>query len=104
MIKSSKSSGFAKTTLQGTLKVTKTTGRQRKKLGDNIKDRRQMGSAKSAREAENRTGAKSSLVSQRISRLEYRTENFLHIFFFFFFLHKRLAGDHLYEKWLFTWL
>ena len=51
----SRSSGLAKTTLQGTVKGKRKRGRQKKRWEDNIKEWTGMGFANSTRAAENRT-------------------------------------------------
>ena len=66
----SRSSGLAKTVLQGTMKGKRKRGRQKKRWEDNIKEWTGMDFASSARAAENRTRwkgivANSSVVSRR---------------------------------------
>ena len=66
----SKSSGLAKTILQGTVKGKRNRGRQKKSCEDNIKEWTGMDFASSTRAAEDRTrwkgvAAKSSVVPQR---------------------------------------
>ena len=68
------SSGLAKTILQGTEKGGRRQGRQRKRWGDNIRERTGLEFGKSQRAVENREKwrklvAKSSVVPQRPSRL-----------------------------------
>ena len=70
----SRSSGLAKTILQGTVKGGRRRGRQRKRWEDNIREWTGLEFAKSRREMENRRKwsklvAKSSVVPQRPSRL-----------------------------------
>ena len=70
----SRSSGLAKTILQGTVKGGRRQGRQRKKWEDNIREWTGLEFAKSKRSVENREKwrklvAKSSLVPQGPSRL-----------------------------------
>ena len=50
----SRSSGLAKTILQGTVKVGRRQGRQKKRWEDNIKEWKGLEVAKSQREVENR--------------------------------------------------
>ena len=73
----SRSSGLAKTILQGTVKRGRTQGRQRKRWEDNIREWTGLEFAKSQRAVENREKwrkvvAKSSVVPQRPSRLRDR--------------------------------
>ena len=73
----SRSSGLAKTILQGTVKGWRRQGRQRKRWGDNIREWTGLEFAKSKRAVENRGKfrkliAKSSMVPQRPSRLRDR--------------------------------
>ena len=73
----SRSSGLAKTILQGTVKGTKRQGRQRKRFGDNIRKWTGLEFAKSQRAVKNREKwrklvVKSSVVPQRPSRLRDR--------------------------------
>ena len=70
----SRSSGLAKTILQGTVKGGKRQGRQRKRWEDNIREWTGLKFGKSQRAVENRNTwrklvAKSSVVTQRPSRL-----------------------------------
>ena len=70
----SRSSGLAKTILQGTVKGGRRQGRQRKRWEDNIRELRGLEFGKSQRAMENREKwrklvAKSSVVPQRPSRL-----------------------------------
>ena len=70
----SRSSGLAKTILQGTVKEGRRQGRQRKRWEDNIREWIGLEFAKSQRAMENREEwrnmvAKSSVVPQRPSRL-----------------------------------
>ena len=70
----SRLSGLAKTILQGTVKKGRRQGRQRKRWGDNIRERTGLEFGKSQRAVENREKwrklvAKSSVVPQRPSRL-----------------------------------
>ena len=70
----SRSSGLAKTILQGTMKGGRRKGRQRKRWEDNIRDWTGLEFAKSKRAVETREKwrklvAKSSVVPQRPSRL-----------------------------------
>ena len=70
----SRSSGMAKTILQGTLKGARRRGRQKKRWEDNIKEWTGMGFGDSLRAAEDREGwkgivATSSVVSRRPPRL-----------------------------------
>ena len=69
----SRSSGLAKTILQGTVKWGRRQGRQRKTMEDNIRERTGLEFAKSQRAVENREKwrklvVKSSVVLQRPSR------------------------------------
>ena len=73
----SRSSGLAKTILQGTVKGGRKQGRQRKRWEDNIRERTVLEFAKSQRAVENREKwrklvVKSSLVPQRPLRLRDR--------------------------------
>ena len=73
----SRSSGLAKTILQGTMKEGRRQGRQRKRWEDNIREWTGLKFAKSQRAVENREKwrklvAKSSVVPQRPSRLRDR--------------------------------
>ena len=70
----SRSSGLAKTILQGTVKGGRRQGRQKKRWKDNIREWTGLEFGKSQRAVENREKwrklvAKSSVVSQRPSRL-----------------------------------
>ena len=70
----SRSSGLAKTILQGTVKGERRQGRQRKRWEDNIRERTGLEFSKFQRAVENRAKcrklvAKSSVVPQRPSRL-----------------------------------
>ena len=70
----SRSSGLAKTILQGTVKGKRKRGRQKKRWEDNIKEWTGMGFASSTRAAENRSrwkgiAANSSVVPQRPSKV-----------------------------------
>ena len=70
----SRSSGLAKTILQGTVKEKRKRGRQKKRWEDNIKTWTEMDFASSTRTAENRTRwkrivANSSVVPQRPSKV-----------------------------------
>ena len=70
----SRSSGLAKTILQGTVKGVRRQGRQRKRWEDNIREWTGLDIVKSSRAVENREKwrklvAKSSVVPQRPSRL-----------------------------------
>ena len=70
----SRSSGLAKTTLQGAVKGGRRQGRQRKRWEDNIREWTGLEFGKSQRAVENRENwrklvAKSSVVPQRPSRL-----------------------------------
>ena len=70
----SRSSGLAKTTLQGTVKGGRRQGQQRKRWEDNIREWTDLEVAKSQRAVENREKwrklvAKSSVVPQRPLRL-----------------------------------
>ncbi|MCG7869865.1 MAG: hypothetical protein JAY74_26275 [Candidatus Thiodiazotropha taylori] len=70
----SKSSGLAKTILQGTVKGKRKRGRQKKRWEDNIKEWTGMDFASSTRAAENRTRwkgivANSSVVPRRPSKV-----------------------------------
>ena len=72
----SRSSGLAKTILQGTVKGGRRQGRQRKRWEDNIREWTGLKFGKSKRAVENREKrrklvAKSSVVPQRPSRLRY---------------------------------
>ena len=69
-----RSSGMAKTVLQGTVKGARKTGRQKKRWKDNVKDWTGIGFGDSLRAAEDREGwkgivATSSVVPRRPSRL-----------------------------------
>ena len=73
----SRSSGLAKTTLQGTVKGGRRQGSQRKRWEDNIRELTGLEFAKSQRTVENRDKlrkvvVKSSVVPQRPSRLRDR--------------------------------
>ena len=73
----SRSSGLAKTILQGTVKGGRRQGRQRKRFEDNIREWTGLEFTKSQRAVENREKwrklvAKSSVVPQRPSRLRDR--------------------------------
>ena len=70
----SRSSGLAKTILQGTVKGNRKRGRQKKRWEDNIKEWTGVDFASSTRAAENRTRwkglvANSSVVPQRPSKV-----------------------------------
>ena len=70
----SRSSGLAKTVLQGTVKGKRKRGRQKKRWEDNIKEWTGMDFASSARAAENRSSwkgivANSSVVPRRRSKV-----------------------------------
>ena len=70
----SRSSGLAKTILQGTVKEKRKRGRQKKRLEDNIKEWTGMDFASSTRTAENRTRwkgivANSSVVPRQPSKV-----------------------------------
>ena len=70
----SKSSGLAKTILQGTVKGKRKRGRQKKRVEDNIKEWTGMDFASSTRAAENRSRwkgivANSSVVPRRPSKV-----------------------------------
>ena len=70
----SRSSGLAKTILQGTVKGKRKRGRQKKRWEDNIKEWTEMDFASSTRAAENRSRwkvvvANSSVVPRRPSRV-----------------------------------
>ena len=70
----SRSSGLAKTTIQGTVKEKRKRGRQKKRWEENIKEWTGMGFASSTRAAENRTrwkgvAANSSMVPRRPSEV-----------------------------------
>ena len=70
----SRSSGLAKTILQGTLEEKRKRGRQKKRWKDNMKDWTRMDFASSTRAAENRikcigSGANSSVMPRRPSRI-----------------------------------
>ena len=72
-----RSSGLAKTILQGTVKGERRQGGQRKRWEDNVREWTGLGFAKSQRAVENREkwrklAAKSSVVPQRPSRLRDR--------------------------------
>ena len=72
-----RSSGLAKTILQGTMKGGRRRGRQRKRREDNIREWTGLKFGKSQRAVENREkwrklAAKSSVVPQRPSRLRDR--------------------------------
>ena len=76
----SRSSGLAKTILQGTVKGKRKRGRQKKRWEDNIKEWTGMDFASSTRAAENRSRwkgivANSSVVPRRPSKLWDRIEN-----------------------------
>ena len=73
----SRSSGLAKTILQGTVKGERRQGRQKKKWEDNIREWTGLEFAKSQRAVENRENrrklvVKSSVLPQRPLRLEKR--------------------------------
>ena len=73
----SRSSGVAKTMLQGTVKGGRRQGRQRKRWEDNIRERTGSEFAKSRRAVENgerwrKLVVKSSVVPKRLSRLRDR--------------------------------
>ena len=73
----SRSSGLAKTILQGTVKGRRRQGRQRKRWGDNIREWTGLEFGKSQRAVENRKKwwklvVKSSVVPQQPSRLRDR--------------------------------
>ena len=73
----SRSSGVAKTILQGTVKGERRQGRQKKRWEDNVREWTGLEFAKSRRAVENRGKwrelvAKSSIVPQRPSRLSDR--------------------------------
>ena len=73
----SRSTGLAKTILQGTVKGGRRQGRQRKRWEENIRERTGLEFAKSKKAVENRKKwrklvLKSSVVSQRLSRLRDR--------------------------------
>ena len=73
----SRSSGLARTILQGTVKGVRRQGRQRKRWEDNIREWTDLEFAKSKRAVENREKwrklvAKSSVVRQRPSQLRDR--------------------------------
>ena len=75
----SRSSGLAKTILQGTVKEKRKRGRQKKRWEDNIKEWTEMDFASSTWAAENRSRwkgivAKSSVVPRRLPRLWARIE------------------------------
>ena len=75
----SRSSGMAKTILQGTVKGARRRGRQKKRWEDNIKEWTRMGFGDSLRAAEDREGwkgivATSSVVTPRPPRLRYWDE------------------------------
>ena len=75
----SRSSGLAKTILQGTVKGSRRQGRQKKRWKDNIREWTGLEFAKSQSAVENREKwrklvAKSSVVPQRHSRLRDRWE------------------------------
>ena len=77
MVMFPRSSGLAKTILQGTVKAGRRQGRQRKRWQDNIREWTGLEFAKSQRAMENRGKwrelvAKSSVVPQRFSRLRDR--------------------------------
>ena len=77
MVMSLRSSGLARTILQGTVKGGRTQGRQRKRWEDNIRKWTGLEFAKSQRAVENREKwrklvVKSSVVPQRPSRLRDR--------------------------------
>ena len=73
----SRSSGLAKTVIQGTVKGGRRQGRQRKTWEDNVREWTGLEFANSQRAVENREKwrklvAKSSVVPQRLSRLRDR--------------------------------
>ena len=73
----SRSSGLAKTILQGTVKGGRRQGRQRKRWEDNIREWTGLEFGRSQKAVENREKwrklvAKSSVVHQRLSRLRDR--------------------------------
>ena len=73
----SRSSGLAKTTLQGTVKGGRRQGRQRKRWEDNVREWTGLEFGRSQRAVENREKwrklvAKSSVLPQRPSRLRDR--------------------------------
>ena len=77
MVMSPRSSGLAKTIVQGTVKGGRRQGRQKKRWEDNIREWRGLEFAKSQSAVENREkwrqlAAKSSVVRQRPSRLRDR--------------------------------
>ena len=74
LLKVSRSSGLAKTILQGTVKGKRKRGRQKKRWEDNIKEWTGMDFASSTRAAENRSRwkgvvANSSVVPRRPSKV-----------------------------------
>ena len=76
MVMFPRSSGLAKTILQGTVKAGRRQGRQRKRWQDNIREWTGLVFGKSQRAVENRENekkkklvAKSPVVPQRLSRL-----------------------------------
>ena len=76
MVMFPRSSGLAKTILQGTVKAGRRQGRQRKRWQDNIREWTGLEFGKSQRAVENRENgkkkklvAKSPVVPQRLSRL-----------------------------------
>ena len=78
----SRSSGLAKTVLQGTMKGGRRQGRQRKRWEDNIREWTGLKFAKSQRAVKNRGKwrklvAKSSVVPQRPSRLRDRRDEMI---------------------------
>ena len=72
----SRSSGMAKTTLQGTVKGARRRGRQKKRWEDNIKEWMGMGFGDSLRAAEDREGGKGIVAtSSVVPRLPPRLRN-----------------------------
>ena len=65
----SRSSGMAKTILQGTVQVARRRGRQKKRWEDNIKEWTGLGFGVSPRATEDREGVTSSVVPRRPPRL-----------------------------------